>query len=111
MAQPGHGCICWHQREFEMGEALAALGDRMATIQDLSSVSSLLSWDQLTMMPKRGAQDRGSQIRTVKMLSHAMLVDNETGRRLESAQTELESSRATEFEAALVRVTRYDRER
>ena len=94
-----------------MGEALAALGDRMATIQDLSSVGCLLSWDQLTMMPKRGAQDRGSQIRTVKMLSHAMLVDNETGRRLESAQTELESSRATEFEAALVRVTRYDRER
>lgn len=91
--------------------ALRALRERMATIHDLSAVSSLLSWDQLTMMPGRAAKDRGSQIRSVEMICHGMLVDDETGRLLDLAERESELEDHSEIDAALVRVTRYDRER
>jgi carboxypeptidase Taq len=94
-----------------MAGASEALRERMATIQDLDTVSSLLSWDQLTMMPAHGAQERGEQIRTVEMIGHAMLVDDETGRLLDRLESENGASEPDEVLAALVRVTQYDRER
>ena len=94
-----------------MGKAGEALRERMATIQDLAATSALLSWDQLTMMPDRGAADRGAQIKTVEMLAHAMLVDEETGHLLGEAESENGRVGDDEVLSSLVRVTRYDRDR
>ncbi len=94
-----------------MGQGLEALRERMATIQDLSDVSSLLSWDRLTMMPRQAAHGRGVQIRTVEMLEHSMLVDNETGSLLDAAERDIAEHGGSEVDKALIRVTRYDRDR
>jgi carboxypeptidase Taq len=94
-----------------MGEALAALRDRMATIADLTNVEQLLSWDQLVMMPERAAPERSQQLRTIETLAHAMLIDPETRRLLDDAERELGAGNATEVDAALIRVTRYDFDR
>lgn len=94
-----------------MAGAGEALRERMATIQDLENVSSLLSWDQLTVMPRRGAQGRAAQVRTVGMLTHGMLTDDETGRLLDGAELENGQTEPDEVLGALIRVTRYDRDR
>ncbi|MEZ4499518.1 MAG: carboxypeptidase M32 [Thermomicrobiales bacterium] len=94
-----------------MGKAIDALRERMATHYDLTKTASLLNWDQLTIMPIRGGSARAHQIKTIEVLAHQMLIDAETGRLLEAADSEIAADGALEVDAALVRVTRRDFDR
>jgi carboxypeptidase Taq len=94
-----------------MPAALEVLRERMATIYDLVAMRSLLSWDQQTVMPPKGASGRIAAMRTIGQIAHRMFTDDETGRLLEAAESEMANGASSEIDAALVAVTRYDRDR
>lgn len=51
----------------------------LVEIDDLDSAASALSWDQQTMMPPGGAQDRGRVMGTLRRLAHDRFVSAEVG--------------------------------
>ena len=84
---------------------------RMAEIVDLRRVTSLLFWDQQTMMPPAGAAVRSEQRATLNRLAHELFVSDETGRLLEELRSYEESLDPDSDEASMIRVTRADYEK
>jgi carboxypeptidase Taq len=78
----------------------------LAPISDLAKVQSLLSWDQRTMMPARGASARAEQMATVTTLLHEKFTDPALGRLLDQLRAYEESLEYESEEASLIRVTR-----
>ncbi|WP_112662282.1 carboxypeptidase M32 [Microvirga flavescens] len=72
--------------------ALAALHERVATINDVLNAASLLTWDSRTMMPAGGAETRGHQIATLTRLARDILLAPETERALEAAERAVQSA-------------------
>jgi carboxypeptidase Taq len=89
-----------------MSRPIEQLRTRMAELTDLRTASSLLEWDQQTMMPPRGAGSRAESLATLERISHAMFTSPETGKLIEAAAAELDGSFEESDEASLVRVTR-----
>src|SRR5687768_707082 len=81
----------------------------------LRSVSSLLSWDEQTHLPPRGADHRAAQAGLLATLSHARLTSPKLGDLLAAAESGLSTSERTgDSDAAVnLRETRrsYERER
>jgi carboxypeptidase Taq len=87
---------------------MAALDDLrtlLAEISDLGRARALLSWDEWTQMPPRGAGVRAEQLSTLSRLRHQRLASDELGRLLDTARTEVEGLPYDSFEASLVRMT------
>lgn len=59
------------------------LREKLGEISDLDSSLALLSWDQQTYMPPKGAAARGRQRATISALAHRMLTSAEMGERLQ----------------------------
>ena len=55
----------------------------MAKIADVNYASSVLSWDQETYMPEKGAETRAQQLSTLAGISHELSTANELGEVLE----------------------------
>ena len=72
-----------------MSERLDGLKQRLGQLSDLAHALSLAHWDQQTMMPPGGGEARAESLATLTRLSHEMFVDDETGRLLEGAASEL----------------------
>jgi carboxypeptidase Taq len=89
-----------------VSDALRQLRLRLAELSDLRNASRLLGWDQQTMMPPRGAQERAEALATIERISHGMFVAAETGRLLDSAERSLDGTPGDSDDARLVRVTR-----
>jgi carboxypeptidase Taq len=89
-----------------MSSHLQELRIRMAELTDLRSASSLLEWDQQTMMPPQGADGRAESLATLERISHAMFTSADTGRLIDAAATELDGTSPESDEASLVRVVR-----
>jgi carboxypeptidase Taq len=86
--------------------AWQSLEERMRELADLWRTSALLSWDQQTMMPPRGAEGRARATATLRVISHERLVAPELGELLEEAANDsLDPPRA-----AMVRVLRRERD-
>ena len=90
---------------------LNELKARLQEIDDLSAAGAVLSWDQLTYMPPRGAAARGRQMATLSRLAHERLTDPAIGHLLNQLQPWAESLGYDSDEAALVRLTRRQYER
>jgi carboxypeptidase Taq len=91
-----------------MGDALEQLKERLARVSDLDRISRLLGWDQQTMMPRAGAAIRAEHLATLRRFSHALLIDEETGRLLDELRPLEESLDPGSDDAALIRVARRD---
>lgn len=72
-----------------MSERLDGLKQRLGQLSDLGHAMSLAHWDQQTMMPPRGGEGRAESLATLTRISHEMFVDDETGRLLEDAASEV----------------------
>jgi carboxypeptidase Taq len=94
-----------------VSERLDALKARMSRLSDLRHMSSLAHWDQQTMMPPRGGRARAESLATLELISHELLVDDETGRLLDGATAELGGAPEDSEDAALVRLVRRDWEK
>ena len=88
-----------------MPEHTQQLRERLAEIQDLNSATALLDWDQQTMMPPRGAEQRAEALGTLARISHDLLVATETGRLLDAASTEVNGDDGSD-DARLIRRVR-----
>lgn len=89
-----------------MSKRIAALKERMGTLSDLRHVSSLAQWDQQTMMPPRGGAGRAESLATLERIAHELLVDDETGRLLDGAASELADASPDSDDVCLVRLVR-----
>ena len=93
-----------------MKKKLAELKPRLAEINDLQMVASLLDWDQHTYMPQGGAQARGRQLATLAKITQERFIDPAVGRLLEDLRPYEESLSSDADDAGLLRVTRRDYE-
>src|SRR6478736_5373249 len=66
--------------------SLAALHERIASVNDVLNATSLLTWDSRTMMPAGGAETRGQQIATLTRLARDLLLASETEQALDEAE-------------------------
>lgn len=89
-----------------MSDPLTELRERMAGLADLRNTAHLLSWDQQTMMPPRGAATRAEALGTLERIGHELFVSVETARLLDAAEAALDGAPPDSDEASLVRVTR-----
>jgi carboxypeptidase Taq len=87
---------------------LAELRHRLLEISDLAGTAAILSWDQATFMPKRGARARGRQCALMSRLVHERRIDPELGRILDRLAGFGERLPPDSDDAALIRVTRRD---
>ena len=94
-----------------MADALAQLKSRLADINALDSLSSLLVWDQRTMMPPGGGRHRSNHLGLLERLSHQQLVDPELGRLLDDLAPLEESLDPDSDDASTIRVARRDYEK
>jgi carboxypeptidase Taq len=77
-------------------------------IADLSGAGAVLSWDQATYMPKRGATARARQCATLSRLAHERFTDQALGKLLDDLAPHVERLHPDSDEACLVRVVRRD---
>jgi carboxypeptidase Taq len=87
-----------------VADALAELKTRLEQIQSLGAISSLLVWDQRTIMPPAGASNRGSHLALLQELAHAALIDPEVGRLIDELRPLEESLDPDSDDAALIRL-------
>jgi len=91
-----------------MKEKLAELKKRLAVVHDLQRAAALLSWDQQTYMPPRGAAARAEQLATLGKLAHEHFIADETGALLDALAEYAAHLPYDSDEASLVRVTQRD---
>src|SRR5690348_8919851 len=94
-----------------MESKLKELKTRLLEIGDLSSVSSLLYWDQSTYMPPGGAAARGRQMATLEKLAHEKFIDPAVGELLDALQSYEKTIPYDSDDASLIRVARRDYEK
>ena len=85
--------------------------ERLAGIEDVRAAAGLLNWDQQTMMPVRGGEQRAEALGTLERIAHELFVDDRTGRLLEGAAAELDGAAEDSDAACLVRHVRRDWEK
>jgi len=78
------------------------LNDRIAEIDDLNRIQSLLYWDLQTYMPPNGSEARSSQISVLSRLVHERVTSEQIGKKLEDlrplvSQMDSNSSEARAF--------------
>jgi carboxypeptidase Taq len=83
----------------------------LGQIEDLERTLSLLSWDQQTMMPPRGADARAEQMATLAGIVHERSISDEIGELLDRLRPFEQSYPADSVEASVIRVTRRDYEK
>ena len=76
---------------------------RSNTIEDLSSVSALLGWDQETYMPDGAAANRSEHMATVRGLVHELYTLEETGMLVERARDEVGGDDGEDWRGAFLR--------
>jgi carboxypeptidase Taq len=89
-----------------MSERLDGLKQRLGQLSDLGHAMSLAHWDQQTMMPPLGGEARAESLATLTRISHEMFVDDETGRLLDDAASELNGADPDGDDARLITLVR-----
>src|SRR5258705_2659269 len=87
-----------------MPAKLDELKARLAEADDLESAAATLEWDQLTMMPPGGAQDRSNQYATLQKLGHELFTRDEIGQLLADLGPEYQHAPVDDDDAPYVRV-------
>jgi len=68
----------------DLSKVYARLMDKFKEMIVLSSASSLLGWDMMTMMPPKGINLRSQQLALLAALGHRMATDPEVGKLLDT---------------------------
>lgn len=94
-----------------MNETFERLKEELARVGDLKKAAAVLSWDQETYMPPKGAQARAQQLATLSRLAHEFFTSDEIGELLDRLEPQVRDLPYDSFEASLVRVTKRDYEK
>ncbi len=71
------------------GPSYREFTERLGSVNDLLSASSLLTWDSRTMMPPGAVECRGKQVATLLMFARETLIADPTLRLLDGAEAEV----------------------
>ncbi len=95
-----------------MGEKLDALNKKWARIARMEQTAAVLAWDMETYMPRDGVRGRAEQLALLSELAHDWLVNDETARLIEEAESETCDMDHYSDEASMVRAARrsYDKQ-
>jgi carboxypeptidase Taq len=85
------------------GGSSAALRARIRELLQFDRVISLLGWDEETMLPRRGREERGEQLAMLEGRRHELLVSDELGDLIGEAAAECEGEARWERELVLLR--------
>ncbi len=91
-----------------MNEKLQELKKQLALVSDLHNAEAVLSWDQQTYMPPRGAEARAEQLATLGRLAHEYFITDEVGRLVSDLSDHAVKLDYDSDEASLIRVTQRD---
>jgi carboxypeptidase Taq len=94
-----------------MATAYEDLRQRLGMVYDLERVGELVAWDHLTQMPPAGSEARAHHSETLSRIHHELFADDETGRLIDTAASEIGDAGDESIEAGVVRVARRDWER
>src|SRR5437879_5534619 len=78
----------------------------LAELHDLRDAQLVLDWDQHTMMPRRGAENRAEALSTLERIRHEKFVSARTGDLIDAAEGTLNGAAPDSDEARLVAVTK-----
>ena len=67
-------------------DAWPELDRYMHQLADVGRMGALLSWDQQTLMPRRGAEGRARAVATLRVIRHRLLTDPRLGELLDEAR-------------------------
>jgi len=84
-------------------QSLQQLRNRLSQITDINLANSVLNWDQATMLPEQGNDQRGRMMATLGKISHEMLTSQETGKMVDALLPWAKQEPADNLDAALVR--------
>lgn len=99
------------QYNFFMKNKFNELLKSLQEIQDLNAACSVLTWDQATYLPPKGAEARGLQLALLRKLSHEKATASKLGVLLDQFSGYEKSLSYDSFEASLLRKARKDFER
>ena len=91
-------------------QALELLKNRLATITDINLANSILYWDQATMLPMDGSDQRGRQIATLTKISHDMFIAKDTGDLIDQLLPWASSQPEPSTDAILIREAKRQRD-
>jgi len=83
--------------------AQAELRNQIRELRHLDHAIALLGWDEETMLPAMGRDERGEQLATLEGLRHALIVSNSVGDLVEQVAAQAESSHEWAHELPLLR--------
>lgn len=86
-----------------MKEKLAAFKAEMGEIWDLNMAGALLSWDQQTYMPSKGAEERSEQLATLSKIVHIKSTSDEVGKELDELLAYADTLNPDSDDARLIR--------
>ncbi len=89
-----------------MREKLDELKKRFALVDDLGRAAAVLSWDQQTYMPPRGASARAEQLATLEKLAHEHFIADENGALLNDLAEYAAQLPYDSDDAGMIRVTK-----
>jgi carboxypeptidase Taq len=89
-----------------MSTPIETLRTWLAQIHDLRDAALILDWDQHTMMPRRGGENRAEALATLERIRHEKFVSSETGSLIEGAAKAPNGASPDSDDARLVEVTR-----
>ena len=81
---------------------------RLREMYDIRSAHALLEWDQASMMPPKGGEERARAVGTITRLLHERLIDPALGDLIEELTTE---DSLKPIQAASIRILKRDRDR
>ncbi len=84
-------------------DTFTAYLERVRTMADIDSASSMLNWDQETYMPEGAAESRAEQISTLNALVHQMTVSEEFTDLLGRLNEESNNGQLEDWEKASIR--------
>jgi carboxypeptidase Taq len=87
------------------------LKNRLAEVQDLRRIASLVEWDQETMMAPKGVEARIQMVGTLGRIVHETFTSDEIGRLLDELADYEGTLPYDSDEASLMRVARHDYEK
>ena len=89
-----------------MTTPIESLRTWLAQIHDLRDAALILDWDQHTMMPRKGGENRAEALGTLERIRHEKFVSSQTGALIEGAEKALNGASPDSDDARLVAVTR-----
>jgi len=89
-------------------DTYALLRERLGIVNDLGRTIGLLGWDQRTIMPRKGAEERAQRMATLEKVVHELAIADEVGEWFAALEEYEQGLPFDSDDASIIRVGRRD---